>query len=87
MTSGRSQLEEIDLVAEFAINTLRLTEGFSFREFTDRTGLPKHCLRIPVNKGLHRGWLQYDGQRVKATPTGYRFLNNVLELFIAHSRA
>ncbi|HED15166.1 MAG TPA: radical SAM family heme chaperone HemW [Gammaproteobacteria bacterium] len=84
VSSGRSQLGEVDLVAEFAINTLRLTKGFSFREFTDRTGLPAHCLRIPVDKGLHKGWLQYDGQRVKATPTGYRFLNNVLELFIAH---
>jgi len=81
-TSGRSRLKQDDLITEFAINALRLTEGFRLKEFTDRTGLPEHCMRAPVDEGLRRGWLQSDGQCIKTTAQGYRLLNSVLELFL-----
>ncbi len=82
VTSGRSRLEPADLVAEFAINALRLTAGFTLEQFTAATGLPKQSLREPIDQGQARGWLKTDGQRVRTTAEGYRLLNNVIELFL-----
>jgi len=78
----RSQLDAADLVAEFAINALRLSAGFSLNQFVTTTGLPARYLQQPLRLGQKEGWLQQQGPYIKTTAEGYRMLNNVLELFL-----
>ena len=64
------------------LNALRLSEGFLPSEFTERTGVPWSVLTRPLNDARHRGLLKTDGERVRATKLGYRFLDDLIELFL-----
>ena len=46
---SRWMLKDEDLVLEFAMNALRLTEGFDRRRFTQRTGLDLDRLAAPLS--------------------------------------
>jgi len=71
-----------DLPFEFAMNALRLDEGFAIRDFEQRTGLSATVLR-PVLDKLARQQLisQSDGQ-VRTTTLGAQHLNQVLTAFL-----
>ena len=71
-----------DLSFEFMLNALRLSEGFLPSEFTERTGVPWSVLTRPLNDARRRGLLETDGERVRATKLGYRFLDDLVELFL-----
>ena len=76
------QVEPDALTGEFMLNALRLREGFEWSLFESRTGLPRAVLESPVAQGVQRGWLEDDGARLRPTPTGYRFLNDLQILFL-----
>ena len=71
-----------DLCFEFMLNALRLSEGFLPSEFTERTGVPWSVLTRPLNDARRQGLLETDGGRVRATKLGYRFLDDLVELFL-----
>ena len=76
-------LAESDLLFEFMLNALRLTEGFDEQLFTDRTGLPVAILRQRAASLLERGLLEEaDGNRLQPTPVGRRFLNELQAHFL-----
>jgi oxygen-independent coproporphyrinogen-3 oxidase len=77
----RQVLQESDLVEEFMLNALRLGEGFETDAFSRLTGLPYTRVAAHVDALCDEGMLQTDGVRVAATPTGYRFLNDVIARF------
>jgi len=72
-----------DVVLEFMMNALRLLEGFTIQEFTENTGLNIACIEKTVQEASGRGWLEVSKQRIRATETGMRFLNDLLGLFVA----
>ena len=76
------RVERDDLPGEFMLNALRLAEGFDWSLFENRTGLPRTVLEPPVAYALGRGWLDDDGKRLRPTPAGYRFLNDLQILFL-----
>ncbi len=75
------ELDGADRLFEFAVNALRLRDGFSRELFTASTGLPVDALEKPLAAGLTRGLLVEQGGRVFASETGYRYLNDVILLF------
>jgi oxygen-independent coproporphyrinogen-3 oxidase len=68
---------------EFALNALRLTDGFPPGLFAERTGLPLSALEAGLREAEKQGLLERDWQRIRPSARGRLFLNELLELFLA----
>jgi putative oxygen-independent coproporphyrinogen III oxidase len=68
---------------EFMLNALRLPYGFPGALFQERTGLPLSTISRPLQAAEEKGLLERDLKRIRPTPKGQRFLNELLELFLA----
>jgi putative oxygen-independent coproporphyrinogen III oxidase len=68
---------------EFMMNALRLTAGFPLRLFEERTGLPIAAILAPLSRAEALGLIERDHERVRPTLRGQRFLNDLLQLFLA----
>jgi len=87
MAAGVPMQEEQRLAAEelpfeFMMNALRLIDGFELRLFAERTGLPVHTLRKPLEAAERSGLIETDHLRVRPTLRGQRFLNDLLQIFL-----
>ena len=71
-----------DLPGEFMMNALRLKRGFNVGLFTQRTGLDIKAILPAIEKGKQLGFLSLSEGNLKPTDLGYRFLNNLIQLFI-----
>lgn len=86
--AGTSDAREVilgrdDLIFDFMLNALRLTDGFSEALFRDRTGLSSGTLSIAMEKARQRGLIERDsGQNWRPTELGGRFLNDLQSEFI-----
>lgn len=72
-----------ELPFEFMMNALRLNEGFDSVLFQERTSLPLHGIRRELEEAEQRGLLTRDHQRIAPTQMGRRFLNDLLQIFLA----
>jgi putative oxygen-independent coproporphyrinogen III oxidase len=72
-----------DLRFEFMMNALRLSEGFESGLFQERTGLNWEVVRAEVAAAEARGLLERDGLTVRPSPLGRRYLNDLLQMFLA----
>jgi oxygen-independent coproporphyrinogen-3 oxidase len=72
-----------DIAFEFMMNALRLNEGFDAALFTERTSLPLLAIRRELEEAEQRGLLRRDLHKIAPTPQGQRFLNDLLEIFLA----
>jgi oxygen-independent coproporphyrinogen-3 oxidase len=81
------RLDADDLVLEFVLNALRLTEGFTGSLFEQRTGLALSHLGPGLERARQRGLLDDSADRIRATPLGRRFLNDVIEGFLGDASA
>jgi oxygen-independent coproporphyrinogen-3 oxidase len=79
---GQHKLTESEALFEFALNRLRLKQGFSFCEFEASCGLERSWIRPIVQQAQNDGLLALDGDRVQHTGQGWRYLNNLLERFL-----
>jgi oxygen-independent coproporphyrinogen-3 oxidase len=77
------RLERGDRAFEFMMNALRLNEGFELALFTTRTGLATQALASGLDKAVTQGLVERDLHRVTPTQQGRRFLNELLQLFLA----
>jgi len=71
-----------ELPFEFAMNALRLNEGFRWLDFEERTGLTAEALDGAVNSGRARGLIQASPLAVRATELGRNHLNALLREFL-----
>ena len=67
-----------ELPFEFAMNGFRLVEGFSDQQFESRTGLPVSVLDQALATLQARGLVARRVNGWRATPQGFRFLNDIL---------
>jgi oxygen-independent coproporphyrinogen-3 oxidase len=67
-----------ELPFEFAMNGFRLVEGFSDALFESRTGLAIEILENSLAPAEARGLIARGGDTWRATPQGFRFLNDIL---------
>ena len=71
-----------ELPFEFMLNALRLTDGVPAALFAERTGLPLSAISRPLDQAEARGLVEPDPTRIRATPLGLRFLNDLQSLFL-----
>jgi oxygen-independent coproporphyrinogen-3 oxidase len=72
-----------DIAFEFMMNALRLNAGFDAALFQERTSLPLLVIRRELEEAEKRGLLVREGQRIAPTEMGQRFLNDLLQIFLA----
>jgi oxygen-independent coproporphyrinogen-3 oxidase len=83
--AGIRQLTEGDLVAEFMMNSLRLKQGFAPSLFTERTRLPLERAEQGLASGVEKGLLVRTGELIGPTAAGWRFLDELVALFLPES--
>jgi oxygen-independent coproporphyrinogen-3 oxidase len=83
---SRSEVDPEELPFEFMLNALRLVAGFEAALFSERTGLGWGVIGATVEGQVARGLLQLEGTRLKPTPRGLRFLNDLLLSFVRVQR-
>ena len=71
-----------ELPFEFMLNALRLKNGVEAGIFSAHTGLPITAILPTLKRLEERGLLTLEGGRMRATDTGWRYLNDVLEAFL-----
>ncbi|AGA88954.1 putative oxygen-independent coproporphyrinogen III oxidase [Thioflavicoccus mobilis 8321] len=81
-TAVEHELGEDDLVLEFMLNALRLTEGFPTRLFEARTGLPVARITPGIDLAVRRGLLVSTDGWIRPSDLGGRFLDDLLQLFV-----
>ena len=71
------------VIAEFAMNALRLKGGVSLSDFTDRTGLQIADLVAAADEAISKGWVANPAaQQFVATELGYQFLDSTVATFL-----
>jgi oxygen-independent coproporphyrinogen-3 oxidase len=80
---GQRLLEYGDVVFEFALNRLRLREGFALTDFTSVCGLEPEGIMPPLERAAADGLLVLNEDGVRHTERGWRFLDNLIERFLA----
>jgi oxygen-independent coproporphyrinogen-3 oxidase len=71
-----------ELPFEFMLNALRLKDGVPATHFAERTGLSLASIAHPLETAVRKGLLDPDPTRLKATPRGWAFLNDLQALFL-----
>ncbi|MNT63420.1 coproporphyrinogen III oxidase [compost metagenome] len=71
-----------ELPFEFMLNALRLKNGVAATTFNERTGLSLAVIAHQLEAASKRGLLDADPTRLKATPLGWSFLNDLQEMFL-----
>ena len=77
--SSSTRLAPQDVLLEFAMNALRLEQGFSPTVFTATTGLSYTDIETIVNRGVADGLLDRGNGIIRATQKGQRYLNELLQ--------
>jgi oxygen-independent coproporphyrinogen-3 oxidase len=75
-----------ELPFEFMLNALRLVEGFEASLFAERTGLPLLMIDRELAAAEEKGLIERTWKRIRPTPRGQRFLNELLEVFLTAGR-
>jgi len=71
-----------ELAFEFMLNALRLSEGFEIALLEERAGLGIANIRNELEAAESRGFIERDLHRIRPTPLGRQFQNDLLELFL-----
>jgi oxygen-independent coproporphyrinogen-3 oxidase len=80
---ARTTIGDDDLLFEFMLNALRLSDGFDETLFMSRTGLPAGTLCRRLEPLVERGLMAQNGARKwLPTTTGRRFLNDLQAHFL-----
>ena len=77
-------LQTDDLVFEFMLNALRLTDGFETSLFTRNTGLSLSEILPTLNAAQAQGLIQFDTERICPSERGLRYLNDLQGMFLDH---
>lgn len=71
-----------DLPFEFMLNALRLKEGFTLPQFSERTGLAMTSIQKGLEEAERKGLVARDLHRVWPTERGLDFLSDLQSLFL-----
>lgn len=75
-------IAEKDLVFEFMLNALRLTEGVDISLFTERTGVSLDQIDELLNDAMRKGLLLHHPKKLCVSELGKRYLNNLVMMFL-----
>jgi putative oxygen-independent coproporphyrinogen III oxidase len=71
-----------DLVFEFMLNALRLTQGVPSTLFAERTGLALEKVSPILIRAKNKGLLEKRNEIIQPTEHGKKFLNDLVEMFL-----
>jgi len=79
--SGQHILNQPEIVFDFLLNGLRLTDGFDVALFELHTGLAEQVLKDTLGDAVNKGLVKYDffGKSYRTTEKGRDFLDDVLQ--------
>lgn len=80
--SEKREVAEDERVFEFFLNQLRLKHGVHIDDFSPRTGLPWETVEGRVQSAVERGLLEATHKRLTPTGLGWRFVNDIQQLFL-----
>ncbi|MCP5264898.1 MAG: oxygen-independent coproporphyrinogen III oxidase-like protein [Burkholderiaceae bacterium] len=80
--ASREPVENGERPFEFMLNALRLAQGVPAALFAERTGLGPMALAEALETARARGLMDADPTRLRPTPLGWRYLNDLLVLFV-----
>ena len=88
MSRSLFELESVQVVPEelgfeFMLNALRLKKGVSVTLFEARTGVSLSSIEGVLQRAKDKNWLRSQADIICPTDQGFRFLNPLLELFLA----
>jgi len=75
-------VERGEIGFEFMLNALRLTDGVPVALFAERTGVALTLVQKGLDEAERRGLIERDHQRMRPTPLGQRFLNDLQAIFL-----
>ena len=75
-------VERGEIGFEFMLNALRLTDGVPVALFAERTGFALTLVQKGLDEAERRGLIERDHQRMRPTPLGQRFLNDLQAIFL-----
>ncbi len=78
----KRMLTDEERVFEFFLNQLRLKQGVYISDFGPRTGLQWEIVETRVQKAIDTGLLKIVDKRLSPTPLGWRFVNDVQQMFL-----
>ncbi|MCP1327396.1 YggW family oxidoreductase, partial [Halomonas sp. 707D4] len=78
--AGKSAIAREELPLEFAMNALRLTEGVDMALWSAYTGQPRETLLARLQSAEKKGLLMEMPEKLRASPHGLLFLNELLGL-------
>jgi len=67
---------------DFVLNAFRLTEGFTFAEFSASTSFSPNALEPEITALCNQGLILKSSSGYKATLLGQRYLNEVIQKFM-----
>lgn len=76
------KLARRDLILEFMMNAMRLTDGVPDHLFKERTGMPLSETEPALLLAEQRGLISRDMHMLGSTQPGRRYLNDLLQLFM-----
>lgn len=79
---NRHAVEEKDLVFEFMLNALRLTQGVPYTLFPEHTGIPLLHIEPKLAAAKARGLMLDEANRLCPTEHGMKFLNDLVAMFL-----
>ena len=79
---GERALTPGEAMFEFALNSLRLKQGFSLDTFESHSGLTRECIMPLLTKAQNDGLLTVEQDHVMHSDQGWRFLDNLVERFL-----
>lgn len=79
--SGEQTLNESDIIFEFMLNALRLKQGFDIGLFEQHTGLNRKKILSACEQAIEKNLLIQSNHHLKPTELGYRFLNDLVNIF------
>ena len=76
------ELSDEDRVFEFFLNQLRLKNGVHIDDFSARTGLAWQVVESRVQHAIDKGLLEVNEKRLRPTRLGWKFVNDIQQLFL-----
>ena len=64
------------------LNALRLTDGFDYSIFTQRTGLSTNTIQPLIDKHIDLGLISAENTKITPTARGKQLLNQMLEDYL-----
>jgi putative oxygen-independent coproporphyrinogen III oxidase len=81
--ASKRKLDRNEAIGEFMLNALRLNDGFSLSQFTQRTGVEALAIEPKLDSLCERELLVRSADSIRASEMGRRFLDTVIGEFFS----